>query len=554
MNTTPTERSTDDYELSHRLSKSLELLKEFRSEFIRWATVESKGIIPSAFLNESDELKGAAGVLELVFHSHTEKISCIFKPRHGQEKLSWTHYERYCLDEYERLLFSTWSYDTGFTLDRDESSEAVWYIDDQSTADRLEDITKKVSKILNLVTEPKGLAFTAACTIGTVKNQKPKWKPGRVDWSYIKELDKRISDLEDTLERLSASIETKHENKPVKKPLEAIAEEDQQLFLQIAIDIKRHSERYRDAGKWLDDEFYDIESFWQRKELHYRYLLGTIAHDVDEFASVLGDEYDEEAVFWSAMIEAKVFRPISTLRLICNNKIKELLKKGEDVKSGITLSTECEFTKVRFLDEGISKEIEDTLEDLKDLDNGVQKKYRLLDALNDLLVIRRFVSAENSRRIMLVTWLLTDPDAHKVGLNLTQFENWLWSILCEKRQTGLEILDWGRCEVFSLLSENKPSWIALLRKAWDKIKAEKEYPAETKQKIELGKELPELTDTESNILEALSSDTLTGPKLFKKAGYDNSSHYRQILSNLVKRQILGRNSKGYYALKPDNSQ
>jgi len=115
------------------------------------------------------------------------------------------------LDEYERLLFSTWSYDTGFTLDRDESSEAVWYIDDQSTADRLEDITKKVSKILNLVTEPKGLAFTAACTIGTVRNHNPKWKPGRVDWSYIKELDERISDLEDTLERLAASIETEQD-------------------------------------------------------------------------------------------------------------------------------------------------------------------------------------------------------------------------------------------------------------------------------------------------------------------------------------------------------
>jgi hypothetical protein len=59
---------------------------------------------------------------------------------------------------------------------------------------------------------------------------------------------------------------------------------------------------------------------------------------------------------------------------------------------------------------------------------------------------------------------------------------------------------------------------------------------------------PELTDTESFILEALGSDTLKGPELLKKAGYDNSSHYRSILSNLVKRKILDRNSKGYYAL------
>lgn len=74
------------------------------------------------------------------------------------------------------------------------------------------------------------------------------------------------------------------------------------------------------------------------------------------------------------------------------------------------------------------------------------------------------------------------------------------------------------------------------------------------RKPEGKEELPELTDTESNILEALNCDTLTGPKLLKKAGYDNSSHYRSILSNLVKRKILGRNSKGYYALKPYSSQ
>lgn len=63
-----------------------------------------------------------------------------------------------------------------------------------------------------------------------------------------------------------------------------------------------------------------------------------------------------------------------------------------------------------------------------------------------------------------------------------------------------------------------------------------------------------LTDTESNILEALRNDTLRGAELLKKAGYDNSSHYRTILSNLVKRTILGRNSNGYYTIVRDKRQ
>jgi hypothetical protein len=54
------------------------------------------------------------------------------------------------------------------------------------------------------------------------------------------------------------------------------------------------------------------------------------------------------------------------------------------------------------------------------------------------------------------------------------------------------------------------------------------------------------TDTEENIVEALGNEHMTGPVLLKKAGYDYSSHYRQILSNLVKRGILGNDDTGYF--------
>jgi len=56
----------------------------------------------------------------------------------------------------------------------------------------------------------------------------------------------------------------------------------------------------------------------------------------------------------------------------------------------------------------------------------------------------------------------------------------------------------------------------------------------------------EPTDTEGNIIEALADGNLRGPELSKKAGYENNSHMRQILSNLVKRGILSRNDKGYF--------
>ena len=50
------------------------------------------------------------------------------------------------------------------------------------------------------------------------------------------------------------------------------------------------------------------------------------------------------------------------------------------------------------------------------------------------------------------------------------------------------------------------------------------------------------------ILKALGNAHMTGPKLLEKAGYDYSSHYRGILSNLVKRGLLGNDHTGYYRI------
>jgi len=55
-----------------------------------------------------------------------------------------------------------------------------------------------------------------------------------------------------------------------------------------------------------------------------------------------------------------------------------------------------------------------------------------------------------------------------------------------------------------------------------------------------------LTDTEQDIIEALGDKTMKGQELLKNAGYDYSSHYKTILSNLVKRGILENiHNKGY---------
>jgi hypothetical protein len=59
-----------------------------------------------------------------------------------------------------------------------------------------------------------------------------------------------------------------------------------------------------------------------------------------------------------------------------------------------------------------------------------------------------------------------------------------------------------------------------------------------------------LTDTERYTLEALGTQCLIGEEIAKKAGYDHSSGYRAMLSNLWKRLILEKNGQGYF-ISPD---
>lgn len=58
-----------------------------------------------------------------------------------------------------------------------------------------------------------------------------------------------------------------------------------------------------------------------------------------------------------------------------------------------------------------------------------------------------------------------------------------------------------------------------------------------------------LNDTERNVIEALGTNVLIGEKLAKKAGYPCNSNFKNTLSSLRKRGILGNKSPGYF-VKP----
>jgi hypothetical protein len=82
-----------------------------------------------------------------------------------------------------------------------------------------------------------------------------------------------------------------------------------------------------------------------------------------------------------------------------------------------------------------------------------------------------------------------------------------------------------------------------LSKANNEYKAEQ--PAGGHAKTEQN-DRPILSDTEQNILEALGTQTMTGEVLAKRAGYPYNSNFKNTLSSLRKRGILGNKSPGYF--------
>jgi len=81
---------------------------------------------------------------------------------------------------------------------------------------------------------------------------------------------------------------------------------------------------------------------------------------------------------------------------------------------------------------------------------------------------QQFIPEEDAKRIILTTWLLTDPDAEKVDLGVTELEKWPWEPIDDvtKMSRGYANYLWFHGgKVYS-------PWMNLVRIAWSKLNEE----------------------------------------------------------------------------------
>lgn len=295
----------------------------------------------------------------------------------------------------------------------------------------------------------------------------------------------KMSDLLKLFEESSNNIKTKitqalNIDSSFKEFMEKCTKEDRQIFSNIAVDIKTSPDKYRTAGKWLD-EYNHEEDYYRNKTERLKLLIEL--RNVNFCGRAKNKKDQAEEILWLWLSLACTAIGLKTLfedfRCFLNGakgrkKLETETKKTFNqsslakLKSGLfpngvnSYVTKAEVLFKHLESKGIIEaEGTDEIINLCSLEEAI---YNLREdpALNV------FVDIENAYRISLITWLLTDPDTNKEPIGVTSLENLPWKN--------------GRFmpSVYFFGAPDNTSWLKLIRTAWAKIETEK--PAETGKK------------------------------------------------------------------------
>ena len=234
-----------------------------------------------------------------------------------------------------------------------------------------------------------------------------------------------------------------------------ITGEFKEAVAAISNDIARNTQKYKQAGKWLNQYFEDDFS-WQ-KILNSSERIISLYFDSDADSSwLLPDEDNRKEKEIKQILQAitaiefgKFLEPSD---MYFNEHEKEVLEKDFRKKQFVELASKlspfhrCEKCK-----------------------NKIPQQFKLRLAYKEMLEIKeqcKFLGLEESLQVCLLTWLLANPDANKTAFGITEFAKWEWYSL---GKSGVRV---QRAEVIRLLHscEILLDWQNLTYEAWQNIK------------------------------------------------------------------------------------
>lgn len=229
----------------------------------------------------------------------------------------------------------------------------------------------------------------------------------------------------------------------------------------ICCDILQNPQKYKQAGKWLDQYFfYDNATSWQ-KMLKYSERIVSLYFpfpDSDKGCSfLLPDEDDKCRRTIRQLVQA-----IAVIELSKFFQLSDIYLTEDDLEA-----LERDFTKERIVE--LSYKTPNGLCEKCQKKNVIPSKYKLWLACKEILEIKQrctFIGQEESVIVCLLTWLLTGPDAHRAALGITEFEKWEWyssneSEICSQRADVIQLLH--TCKILQ-------DWQNLACEAWQSIR------------------------------------------------------------------------------------
>jgi hypothetical protein len=155
--------------------------------------------------NVDVELAPAPGVLRTKLR--TGSVLCSFRPRRKSTSASvikWKlegseQFAGYGCESYKNFLFETWDYETGEFLGEWETDQmAYWLVTGGPWCFSIGYDACEVERLSFPLFANEDYEQLANRIVELVRNNRAKWWPGRVRWSYVKELDDLIIQLRDT--------------------------------------------------------------------------------------------------------------------------------------------------------------------------------------------------------------------------------------------------------------------------------------------------------------------------------------------------------------------
>lgn len=107
---------------------------------------------------------------------------------------------------------------------------------------------------------------------------------------------------------------------------------------------------------------------------------------------------------------------------------------------------------------------------------------RFQEARNNLIEKykdQQFIPEDDSKKIIIIAWLLTDPDAEKSNLKITQLKEWSWEPIDDvtKLSRGYANFLWFQG------GKAYGPWMNLIRIAWSKLTTENDHKASESNRI-----------------------------------------------------------------------